>query len=278
MSFTARFLSHQIDKVPAVSHIDGTARLQTVTKEENELFHKLIETFYRRSGVPMVLNTSMNRKKQPIVETPMGAISTFLACQGTLTYLYMGAVKISRKEFPYLSKKEDDVSKSDVSNWEDVLIAGQQVYLSEVTSSGRFNGLDEMPVRVRIQDGAWNEIDSSIRINSEETNQWRELPSMFHLEILQLLQSSNDMGEDGESQSSIMITVQELFDAIEEIRGPVRDEIESSTVLEELKVEFEECLRWLYSHGLVYFESLLDDEAAMNRLLQDTEVLDLRSL
>ena len=58
------------DKIPAVTHVDGTGRLQTVSKSSNPLYHKLITEFYNLTGVPVVINTSMNVKGEPIVNTP----------------------------------------------------------------------------------------------------------------------------------------------------------------------------------------------------------------
>jgi carbamoyltransferase len=66
------------DKIPAVTHIDNSARHQSVTKENNPKFYSLIESFYNATGVPVLLNTSFNGPSEPIVETPLGAISTFL--------------------------------------------------------------------------------------------------------------------------------------------------------------------------------------------------------
>jgi carbamoyltransferase len=60
--------------VPAVVHVDGTGRLQTVTQEQNGLFHDLIRQFHTMTGVPILLNTSMNVQGEPIVETPTDAI------------------------------------------------------------------------------------------------------------------------------------------------------------------------------------------------------------
>jgi carbamoyltransferase len=64
--------------IPAVTHVDGTGRLQTVTREFNPPFYALIEQFYQRTGVPVILNTSFNVAKEPIVETPEDAIRCFL--------------------------------------------------------------------------------------------------------------------------------------------------------------------------------------------------------
>jgi carbamoyltransferase len=66
-------------RIPAVVHVDGTARLQTVRKDEIPLFHRLISTFRDRTGVPVLLNTSFNVRGEPIVESPRDAIRTFYA-------------------------------------------------------------------------------------------------------------------------------------------------------------------------------------------------------
>jgi len=66
--------------VPSVVHADGTARLQTVTRESSPLFYALIEEFYAVTGVPMVLNTSFNLRGEPIVESPRDALRTFYSC------------------------------------------------------------------------------------------------------------------------------------------------------------------------------------------------------
>ncbi len=65
------------EKLPATTHVDGTARVQTVSERQNPRFHGLIKEFERLTDVPVVLNTSFNIKGQPIVETPLDALSTF---------------------------------------------------------------------------------------------------------------------------------------------------------------------------------------------------------
>jgi carbamoyltransferase len=64
-------------QIPAVTHIDGSGRLQTVSRTTNPRYYALIERFYERTGVPIVLNTSLN-ENEPIVRTPAEAIDTFL--------------------------------------------------------------------------------------------------------------------------------------------------------------------------------------------------------
>lgn len=63
-------------QIPGVTHVDGTARIQTVNKEYNALFYQIIHEFYRLTGIPMLLNTSFNCQ-EPIVETPEQATETF---------------------------------------------------------------------------------------------------------------------------------------------------------------------------------------------------------
>ena len=74
--YMSRICKVKTDKVPGVTHVDGTARIQTVNKNFNEKFYNIINEFYKITGVPMLLNTSFNCQ-EPIVETPEHAIKTF---------------------------------------------------------------------------------------------------------------------------------------------------------------------------------------------------------
>ncbi len=73
--------------IPAVTHIDHTTRPQTVTLTEQGDYYRMIKAFYERTGVPLVLNTSFNINKEPIVETPLDAL---ICALGTaIDYLYL---------------------------------------------------------------------------------------------------------------------------------------------------------------------------------------------
>jgi carbamoyltransferase len=74
--YMSRICKVKSDKVPGITHVDGTARIQTVNKTDNEKFYKLLLEFWCITGVPMLLNTSFNCR-EPIVETPNQAIKTF---------------------------------------------------------------------------------------------------------------------------------------------------------------------------------------------------------
>jgi carbamoyltransferase len=67
------------DKLPAITHVDGTARMQTVRKDINPLYHSLLNEFGKLSGVPVLLNTSFNIMGEPIVESPIDAIRCFFS-------------------------------------------------------------------------------------------------------------------------------------------------------------------------------------------------------
>jgi carbamoyltransferase len=64
--------------LPAITHVDGSARVQTVARDDNPDFHALLQAVGRRTGRELVLNTSFNVKGQPIVNTPTEAIETYL--------------------------------------------------------------------------------------------------------------------------------------------------------------------------------------------------------
>jgi carbamoyltransferase len=81
-------------EVPAVTHADGTGRLQTVSRRTNPRYWALIRAFEERTGVPMVLNTSFN-ENEPIVNTPAEALDCFLRTR--MDRLVLGDVVVTRR-------------------------------------------------------------------------------------------------------------------------------------------------------------------------------------
>lgn len=77
MLLVAEVKKEKRKEIPAVVHVDGTARVQTVSKSEEALYHELIREFHRITGVPVVLNTSFNVRGMPIVEKPDDALRVF---------------------------------------------------------------------------------------------------------------------------------------------------------------------------------------------------------
>ena len=91
MMFAVDVIKNKQKLIPCVTHIDGTCRIQTVTKEQNLNFYNLIDEFYKLTGVPMLFNTSFNLAGEVIVETEEEAIDV---------------IKRSRIEYLYLPKKQ----------------------------------------------------------------------------------------------------------------------------------------------------------------------------
>ena len=88
MTVTYNVKEEMKEKIPAVVHIDGTARPQVVKADINPSYHRIIDEFYKLSGVPVVLNTSFNVHEQPIVCSPEDAIAGFQ--EGKLDVLAIG--------------------------------------------------------------------------------------------------------------------------------------------------------------------------------------------
>ena len=98
---TARFMllvapvrPEKRDVLPAITHVDGTGRLQTVFEDTNPLYYRLIRRFGEATGVPVVLNTSFNLRGEPIVTTPENAYSTFRRSEMDL--LVMGGCLVTQ--------------------------------------------------------------------------------------------------------------------------------------------------------------------------------------
>jgi carbamoyltransferase len=84
--YPARFMLYVTDVLedkravlPAITHVDGTGRLQTVRQDTNPKYYNLIKTFGDATGVPVLLNTSFNLKGEPVVNTPAEAFNSFNA-------------------------------------------------------------------------------------------------------------------------------------------------------------------------------------------------------
>lgn len=78
--YMSRIMPVISNKIPGVTHVDGTARIQTLNRKQNPKYYDLINEFYKITGIPMLLNTSFNCK-EPIVETPEDALRTFNATE-----------------------------------------------------------------------------------------------------------------------------------------------------------------------------------------------------
>ena len=90
--------------IPAVTHVDGSGRLQSVSKTTNPRYHALISEFYVRTGVPIILNTSLN-ENEPVVRTPAEAIACFLRTDMDALVLGHHVIDRHAEEFPMDKRK-----------------------------------------------------------------------------------------------------------------------------------------------------------------------------
>ena len=75
-------------EIPAVTHVDYSARIQTVTRDTNLRYYDLISKFKKKTGCPLIINTSFNVRGEPIVNTPTDAFNCFMGTE--LDYLVIG--------------------------------------------------------------------------------------------------------------------------------------------------------------------------------------------
>jgi carbamoyltransferase len=87
MMYAVDVLPEKRKEIPSITHADGTCRVQTVSKENNEHYYNLISAFFEKTGVPILFNTSFNLAGDPLVETVEDAINTLL--KSKIQYLYM---------------------------------------------------------------------------------------------------------------------------------------------------------------------------------------------
>lgn len=85
-------------EIPAVTHVDNSARIQTVHKTTNELYHRLISAFEAKTGCPVIINTSFNVRGEPIVCTPLDAYKCFMRTE--MDYLSMGSYLLEKSQQP----------------------------------------------------------------------------------------------------------------------------------------------------------------------------------
>lgn len=91
--------------IPSVTHVDGSARLQTVDRKTNELYYDLIAEFEKLSGIPVIINTSFNVRGEPIVCTPDDAYRNFMNTK--MDYLVVGPFIMDKKEQPVFKESDE---------------------------------------------------------------------------------------------------------------------------------------------------------------------------
>ena len=96
MLLVADTLPHRREEIPAVTHVDGSARIQTIRREQNPRYYDLIKAFEKKTGCPVIINTSFNVRGEPIVESPKDAVNCFLHTQ--MDYLVLGNCLLSKEK------------------------------------------------------------------------------------------------------------------------------------------------------------------------------------
>ena len=97
--------------IPAITHVDNSARIQSVSAETNPSYHALIKAFGERTGYGIVINTSFNVRGEPIVCTPEDAYRCFMRTE--MDYLVLG---------PFLLKKTEQPNWEDKENWQETFV------------------------------------------------------------------------------------------------------------------------------------------------------------
>ena len=92
-------------EIPAVTHVDYSARIQTVRRETNPLYWEIIEAFRQKTGCPVIVNTSFNVRGEPIVCTPEDSYRCFMRTE--MDYLVLETCVLDKREQPKLKEKAD---------------------------------------------------------------------------------------------------------------------------------------------------------------------------
>ena len=95
-------LEDQRAAMPAITHVDGTARIHVVEESANPRYHKLLAALGEKTGHPIVLNTSFNLKGEPIVHSPISALATFMRCG--IDVLYIDSFRIDKADMRGLER------------------------------------------------------------------------------------------------------------------------------------------------------------------------------
>ena len=96
-------LNTKRSEIPAVTHVDYSARIQTVNKKNNKMYYDLINSFFKKTSCPVIVNTSFNVRGEPIVNTPLDAFNCFMGTD--LDNLVIGNCFLEKdKQNPHLKK------------------------------------------------------------------------------------------------------------------------------------------------------------------------------
>ncbi len=106
MLIVADTLPNRRGEIPAVTHVDGSARIQTIRRDQNPRYYDLLKKFEEKTGCPVIINTSFNVRGEPIVESPQNALHCFLHTH--MDYLVLGNFLLSKKDMPENVKRDTE--------------------------------------------------------------------------------------------------------------------------------------------------------------------------
>ena len=159
-------------KLPAITHVDGTARVQTVSRKQNKIFYNLIKEFKSITGIGCVLNTSFNDNGEPIVETPEDAFLTFLSTD--MDYLVLGnrvidAKKLDRSIGKKISREREKNIKKNEKNAMKILTSGynrheKNKYFIQKSKDAVWNALEKPVVDLKNKINYWIKDNKKILI------------------------------------------------------------------------------------------------------------------
>ncbi|MFC1631946.1 carbamoyltransferase C-terminal domain-containing protein [Candidatus Omnitrophota bacterium] len=186
MLIVAKAKENQISKIPAVMHVDGTSRVQTVTKADNDKFYDLINEFKKITGIPLVLNTSFNSQNEPLAETPKDALEAFLKMK--LDYLVIGNYILERKSIPK-SKLEKLIRFSSKENKKIIADIATAEKISDYKEED-FKKLLDLKLSKAITYKNMRRYAEAIRDFKELMKQNRDMPAIKNGDIFQFLGES----------------------------------------------------------------------------------------
>jgi carbamoyltransferase len=187
MSFVLNVRPEWREQLPAITHVDGSARLQTVNKDDNPRYWELIETFGRKTGIPILLNTSFNNNAEPIVDSIDDAVVCYLT--SGLDYLVVGDYLVTKKDWgnEQLASLVVTLPKAAVLYREDKYVSnterGFSHFLTWNYDTSRRHPLSVVWYQVLQQaDGlrTLQQLMADLEFESEQQNQvFEELPSLW---------------------------------------------------------------------------------------------------
>ena len=188
MSLTVDVKAGQRDKIPAVTHVDGTSRLQSVTANDEPLYRRLIAAFFKLTGVPMVLNTSFNTiKSEPITESPADGVRSFLHARGAIAQLVMGTHVIRRRPCPLKAS----IATAEPERWGEEALAltpeAAGAFVMETSEAVAAGGGEVTRVRIRME--------ASPMACATLNEGWRALTDSLEAELLARCDGATTVGQ-----------------------------------------------------------------------------------